>query len=83
MSSYYNRLGEAGKVPLRADRFFAAQGEWFFSTREGTAMGPFEDKQEAKNGLQDFIEFIDLAEPKTLSRLYEALQPSNAPRHHR
>ena len=83
MGSYCNRLGEAGKVPVRADRFFAAQGEWYFTTREGTPMGPFEDKQEAKNGLQDFIEFMNLAEPKTLSRLYQALQQNSAPRHHR
>jgi hypothetical protein len=83
MDSYSNRLGEAGNVPVRADRFFAAQGEWYFSTREGTPMGPFDDKQEAKNGLRDFIEFMDLAEPKTLSRLYDALQQTNAPRQHR
>lgn len=68
-----NRAGEIGNIPVRTDRFFAAQGEWFFSTREGLPIGPFEDKQDAQQGLGDFIEFMTLAEPKTLSRLYAAL----------
>ena len=68
-----NRTGEMGNVPIRADRFFAAQGEWFFSTREGTSIGPFDDKGDARKGLGDFIEFMSLAEPKTLSRLHAAL----------
>jgi len=58
---------------MRTDRFFNAQGQWFFSTREGSPIGPFEDKDEAQKGLGDFIEFMSLAEPKTLSRLYAVL----------
>lgn len=73
MNMHDNRQGETGAVPLRTDRFFAAQGEWYFSTREGAPIGPFEDKYEAHKGLHDFIEFMQLAEPKTLSRLYAAL----------
>jgi hypothetical protein len=77
MSSYsdidYNRVGEAGNIPIRTDRFFSARGEWFFATREGAAIGPFDDKEEALKGLDDFIEFMSLAEPKTLSRLYATL----------
>lgn len=68
-----NRQGESGPVPLRSDRFFAAQGEWYFATREGAPIGPFEDKDEARQGLGDFIEFLALAEPKILSRLYKSL----------
>lgn len=70
-----NRAGDLGRisVPMRTDRFFAAQGEWFFSTREGAPIGPFDDKPEARKGLNDFIEFMSLAEPKTLSKLYQAL----------
>ncbi len=73
MSIIENREGEMGTTPVRSDRFFAAQGEWFFSTREGAPIGPFEDKEEARKGLDDFIEFMSLAEPKTLSKLYTAL----------
>ena len=68
-----NRVGERGDFPIRTDRFFSAQGEWFFSTREGAPIGPFADKGEARRGLEDFIEFMSLAEPKTLSKLHAAL----------
>lgn len=71
--SIYNRDGEEGLTPVRSDRFFAAQGEWFFSTREGSPIGPFDDKSDARKGLEDFIEFMSLAEPKTLSRLHAVL----------
>ena len=68
-----SRAGERGNTPIRSDRFFAAQGAWFFATREGAPIGPFEDKREAEQGLKDFIEFMSLAEPTTLSRLYRSL----------
>ena len=73
MMDTQNREGEEGETPVRSDRFFAAQGEWFFSTREGAPIGPFDDKEEARKGLKDFIEFMSLAEPKTLSKLHAAL----------
>ncbi len=74
MRSMILRAGETGStLPVRSERFFAAQGEWFFSTREGAPIGPFGDKKEAIKGLNDFIEFMSLAEPKTLTRLYAAL----------
>ena len=60
-------------IPIRSDRFFAAQGAWYFSTREGSSIGPFHDKTEARRGLDDFIEFMTLAEPKILSKLHNAL----------
>lgn len=69
----FNRDGEVGHVPIRTDRFFTAQGEWYFSTREGAPIGPFNGKNEASNGLKDFLEFMHLAEPKTLSKLHNAL----------
>ncbi len=60
-------------IPVRTDRFFAAQGAWYFSTREGSSIGPFDDKSEARKGLDDFIEFMTLAEPKMLDKLHNAL----------
>lgn len=58
-----SRAGEmTDKIPLRTDRFFAVNASWFFTTREGSAIGPFDSKNEAKNGLADFIEFIQNAE---------------------
>ena len=67
------RNGEAGAVPMRTDRFFAVNSAWYFATREGASIGPFEDKSEAQKGLDDFLDFIQLAEPKVLSTFYASL----------
>jgi len=68
-----NRAGELGHVPQRANRFFCVAGDWYFNTREGAPMGPFDDRREAEQGLYDFLEFMALAEPKILSQLYATL----------
>jgi hypothetical protein len=63
MNLMSTRSGEKDvKLPLRTDRFFAVYSAWYFTTREGAAIGPFESKQEAQSGLLDFIEFIQKAE---------------------
>jgi hypothetical protein len=75
MSALEYRAGEVKSrpLPMRTDRFFSAQGNWYFSTREGKPIGPFSNKDEAKQGLDDFLEFVELAAPKTLSQLQVAL----------
>lgn len=75
IQSFIKRAGDAsvGEIPVRSNRFFAADGQWFFATREGNPVGPFDDKQEAQQGLDDFIEFMSLAAPNTLSQLHSSL----------
>ena len=73
MAMNINRAGEMNEVPPRRNRFFVVSGDWYFKTREGAPMGPFDDRREAEQGLCDFLEFMTLAEPKTLSRLYASL----------
>jgi len=73
MQNPINRAGESGSVPFRHNRFFVVGGDWYFNTREGAPMGPFDDRREAEQGLYDFLEFMTLAEPKILSRLYASL----------
>lgn len=74
MPIHTNRAGEiSDDLPPRRNRFFVVGGDWYFKTREGAPMGPFDDRREAEQGLYDFLEFMTLAEPKTLSRLYAAL----------
>jgi hypothetical protein len=67
------RSGEIGAAPLRTDRFFAVNAEWYFTTREGASIGPFGSKPDAQSGLSDFVEFITLAEPHTRSTLSTSL----------
>ena len=74
MKMMRNRAGENLSEPqVRSDRFFSSQGDWYFSTREGAPIGPFTAKEEARKGLVDFLEFMSLAKPNTLSRLHQAL----------
>ena len=67
------RSGELGATPMRTDRFFAVNSAWFFATREGASIGPFESKNDAQKGLSDFVDFIQLAEPRILSTFYSSL----------
>lgn len=70
---YENRAGESGPVPPRRDRFFHIGRDWFFHTREGADIGPFDNRAEAEQGLQDFIEFLQLADPTLLRNFYASL----------
>lgn len=42
------RRGEGYRNWYRSGRYFQADGAWFFSTREGVDVGPFETEAEAK-----------------------------------
>ena len=65
-----NRNGELGAVPMRTDRFFAVNSCWYFDSREGPAIGPYNSKKEAVQGLSDFIEYMKLSvKNATINRL--------------
>ncbi len=74
MSEY--RLGdETPPVTRRFSRVYE-DGGWFFTTREGKPIGPFESEGEATQGLADFIEFIQLAPLDALASLTTSLSQS-------
>ena len=75
MTEQLNRSGEYGPIPARSDRFYSLENEWFFATREGAPMGPFENRENAEVGLIDFLEFLDLAKPRTRKRFVESMEP--------
>lgn len=68
-----NRAGERGDLPTRQERFFITGKRWYFSTREGCPIGPYQNKNQAGKGLNDFLEFLSLAKPKMLSKFYASL----------
>ena len=77
MSEY--RLGdETPPVSRRSSRVYEGEGGWFFTTREGKPMGPFESEGEAAQGLAAFIEFIQLAPLDALASLTNALSEGGA-----
>ena len=67
------RTGEGGISPMRTDRFFSVNSTWYFATREGASIGPFDSKTDAAQGLRDFVDFIALAEPRVLTSFYSSL----------
>lgn len=62
------RQGEDGNnhPPIRSDRYFKLHNFWFFATREGAAVGPFDSKEGAIEAVVDFIEFAKKADAETL-----------------
>lgn len=68
-----NRKGELGQPPPRSSRIFNMQNHWYFSTREGSDVGPFGSRDEASCGLEDFLQFIQLANQNTLKNFLSSL----------
>lgn len=47
---------------LREDRFFQLENNWYFTTREGVVMGPFDSREVAEQEVQTFIDFMKAAQ---------------------
>lgn len=74
MSDQY-RFGDETPPPRRNDRIFRKEddGLFYFMTREGAPVGPFETEAEAHTALDDFLEFLRLADLSTLAGLTKSL----------
>ncbi len=44
---------------FRADRFYCANGKWYFLTRGGITFGPFDTKKEAETELEYYLELMN------------------------
>ena len=63
-NSFTSREGETlPKKPFRSGRYFKLHNYWFFTTREGTSVGPFDSMHCAEKSVNDYIEFIKIASP--------------------
>lgn len=58
-----HRNGEKGNIPERSDRFFCKDDYWYYTTREGVDIGPFDSIDEAIQNAEQLIEFITGEEP--------------------
>lgn len=66
------RHGEQGQVTnTRSERFFQMENYWYYTTREGVNIGPFDGLEDAKTGCSDFIDFITGAGTHFVSTLEE------------
>ena len=62
--SHTSRAGDAEPwVVERDDRYFCLDGGWYFATREGLAMGPYESRARAVAETELYIQFITSAPP--------------------
>ncbi|MEO0442966.1 MAG: DUF6316 family protein [Pseudomonadota bacterium] len=53
------RKGEQDKFRFRSDRFFTIDSQWYFTTREGVDVGPFDSRDMAANALTIFIDCVE------------------------
>ncbi|MDR7091299.1 MULTISPECIES: DUF6316 family protein [Cellvibrio] len=65
----FNRAGEQGSVPSRHGRYLQKDGYWYYTTREGVDIGPFDSRDDAETGVGEFIDFIQASEPKVSDML--------------
>jgi hypothetical protein len=50
------RINENGGTYFRSGRFFKVDSNYFFSTREGVEIGPYQSVEAAEGGLARFID---------------------------
>ncbi|MCP8899620.1 DUF6316 family protein [Gilvimarinus xylanilyticus] len=59
-----HREGEQGSIPERSGRFLEKSGYWYYQTREGVDIGPFDTRHDAEIGVGEFIDFICASAPE-------------------
>ncbi len=66
MTMMSNRNGESETHAIRNQRFFQMEHYWYYTTREGVNIGPFDSCIQAEQGVAEFIEFICAADDKVV-----------------
>lgn len=65
-----NRKTDPGNVrPIRGGRYFKLHDFWFFATREGATIGPYDTREQAVMGTMEFIRYIQNAPAAALKLL--------------
>ncbi|BFM09378.1 DUF6316 family protein [Halioxenophilus aromaticivorans] len=64
------RFGDTGPVPERSYRVFEKNAYYYYRTREGIDIGPFDTKADAERGVNDFIDFMSHG-PKSAQALMQ------------
>lgn len=63
------RKGESIGAIDRSDRVFQQGEYWYFRTREDVKIGPFDSRDIAIKGVNDYVGFAIDADPETLNSL--------------
>lgn len=62
------------EIPNRGSRCFKLDNSWYFTTREGFSMGPYDSYELAEQGTRDYVAFVSKAEPHMLKLLTPTTQ---------
>jgi chromatin remodeling complex protein RSC6 len=68
------RKNEKINVPARTDRLFEQENYWYFRTREGMDIGPFDTRGEASVGAKSFVGFLEGSQPEIVSRVTDYIK---------
>ena len=63
------RRGETEVSGSRTDRIFEQSSYWYFRTREGMDIGPFDSRGEAAVGVKGFVNFLEESQPEVVNRV--------------
>jgi hypothetical protein len=69
------------KAHFRTSRMFKEGDSWYFDTRGGELLGPFEDELEASSRLEAYIRMADagLLPSSSLALVLDTMAAGNAP----
>lgn len=54
---------------VRSKRYFKLSEHWYFTTREGATLGPYDSVEQAEQAVSDYIQFVSQATPSILKLL--------------
>lgn len=59
----------ASSARVRSNRYFKLSDYWYFTTREGATLGPYDSKGQAEKAVTDYIQFVNQTTPSVLKLL--------------
>jgi Domain of unknown function (DUF6316) len=71
------RSGENSKTHYRSDRFYCVDAQWYFSTRDQEAVGPFDTKEQAEQADKNMFEPPSSADQIGLIEPYDSIPYSS------
>ncbi len=77
------RAGETPRLRYRAERFFALEGKWYFMTREGVDVGPYDSRSAAERDAVSLVRLLKECETEEQAHraIYEFMaRPVASPR---
>lgn len=65
----YRKTDADNVRPIRGGRYFKLHDFWFFATREGATVGPYDTREQAMLGTMEYVRYIQRAPAAALKLL--------------